>query len=185
MPKYIYIGDAVSVKNVTKNLIEKRALNVSVDIAEHYGERGEYYFENVQKGKWFVKYGIMNTLMFIPPLLAEKLWTGRIENYHIRNDAIFQNLYNIILSMMIAYILFSLAGLYSKSRLINFIYVILVFYSTFLWNFLRAQTFEIFQVLFFLLFYYFIIKFRRSVKRGERKSFYFLSEKLHNLLPPP
>src|SRR6185295_16935508 len=79
------------------------------------------------------------------------------------------NLYNVALSLLIAWYLYQLAGLYVARALTRSLFVLAVFYSTFLWNYLRAQSSEIFQVLFFAGFFYHFMLFVRSKSRAWKQ----------------
>jgi hypothetical protein len=64
------------------------------------------------------------------------------------------NLFNLVLSVAAAAYLALLARRYTTSNATMSIFVIASFYSTFWWNYLRAQTFETYVTLFMLAFYF-------------------------------
>ena len=70
---------------------------------------------------------------------------------------LFLNLLNLILSAATALYLVLLARRYTKSNAVVAIFVLAALYSTFWWNYLRAQTFEIYHTLFLLAFYYHLV----------------------------
>ena len=163
MPKLVYVGDPRAVRCATISLLSKGTISVPSDIAKQFGERGQYFYENVKKDKWYSKYGIMNTLMYVPPLMLEKLLTGNIE-YGSRGT-IYLNIYNTLLTLLIAFFLFKILSFYTESLFVKVVFILTAFYATFMWNYLRAQSFEIYQTLFFLIFYYYLIKFSREVSK--------------------
>jgi hypothetical protein len=147
MPAEEYIGDAMSVRVVTAELINHHRLAVPDEIATTMGPRGECFYQN-KKGNWYSKYGIANPFIYLLPMSAEKLFHG--ETSVPSDDILYLNIFNVILSELSALYLFLIAERYSKSRFIIWIFVLTSLYATFWWNYLRAQTFEIYLTLFVL-----------------------------------
>jgi hypothetical protein len=185
MPKRIYYGDPVAVRYVTINLINRGELSVDPDFAKKrgLGEKGKYYFENVGRGKWYSKYGILNTLMYVPPLLLDKFYHGELKLDNYAKHPMPLNLYNIFLSLIIAVFLFRIMSEYTHSSLVMVAFVLTAFYSCYLWYYLRAQSFEIFQLLFFTIHYYYLVRFRTKVSRitSNCGSYAFVSLLLSNI----
>jgi hypothetical protein len=99
----------------------------------------------------------------VPPMLAERWLTGELPPMARRQRVLMLNLYNIALSVAIAALLFRITGLYASDPFARSAFVLAALYGTFLWNYLRAQSSEIFQVLFFLAFYPCFARFLRSL----------------------
>jgi len=87
----------------------------------------------------------------------------------LKNRVFVLNLYNILFSLGIAAYLYFIALNYGASPKVAVIYVFGCLFGTFLWNYLRAQTFEIFQLCFFLGLYYSLVRYTRLVKSGETR----------------
>ena len=152
MPGEEYPGDAHAVRTETVILLDTGNWAVPQAIAEEYGPRGQYFYRNA-RGSWYPKYGVLNTLLYVPPLALEKIVTGNLE-IESSHRVLFLNLFNVALSGVTAFYLILLAFRYTKSNAVVVIFVLASLYSTFWWNYLRAQTFEIYHTLFLLAFYY-------------------------------
>ncbi len=162
MPQFEYAGDPVNTRFETQHFIESGSLSVSADVAQASGKRGQYYFENVRDGSWHSKYGVLNTLIYVPPLLLEKLLIRTVDNWKAnvpyRVHVLLLNLFNLLLALFIATYLLLLTERYTEKRWIQFSFLVSVFFTTFCWNYLRAQSTEICQLLFFTGFYYHFIR---------------------------
>jgi len=188
MPANICPGDTYASRSESAHLINTGSLGFdysfksvptgeSRDIPEgnfYVGEfldvKGEYFFENDAKQKFFSKYGIMNTIMFLPPLLAEKIFTGHIDDVdNSRGTTFFLNLHNIVLSLICIFYLYQIAGLYSDKEWLKIAFALLSVFSTYLWHYFRAHMHEIFQVVFFLIFYFHFASFLHASRNNEMK----------------
>lgn len=171
-PAIIYQGDAISVRYSTSQLINANRLDVDQSIAQNFGERGQYFFENEAKGQWYPKYGILNTFLYLPPLLWERSVEGplvevqKMTTLQYKSRVFYLNLYNILISLVIATYLYFIALFFNHSAKVAAIYVLSCLFGTFVWNYLRAQTFEIFQLWFFLGLYYSLLRFKHSKLTG-------------------
>ena len=169
MPSRPYIADPVYTRKASINLINKGAINIPVPNIGGGNERGQYFYENVEKSKWYSKYGIMNTLMFTPPLLLEKCYTGQLceKDVFSKQRVFFLNIFNILWTLIFSWFLFKILSFYTNSLLAIVSFIFSALYTTFLWNYMRAQSGEIIQLMFFSIFYYFIIRFKNQ---GSRES---------------
>ena len=182
MPKWIYVGDSISVRAASIRLLTNGELNLPFDFVKSFGngERGAYYCENPESGKWFSKYGVFTTLIFVPPLWVEQITTGRLPMFSeldaagLERRCLILNSYNILLSLLLAgYLYFTAIIYFSKPRQAA-AYVLVVFFGTFLWYYLRAQTVEIFQVLFFTAAYFHLIRADRyAAEHGPEGRYVF------------
>lgn len=179
MPAEEYFGDGIAVRIETIGVINSGRWAVPAEIALQWGERGQYFYENTT-GAFYPKYGILNTLIYLPPLWLQKITTGNLSLYS--DNTISLNLFNIVLSCATAVYLSLLARRYTKSNLTMSIFVIASFYCTFWWNYLRSQTFEIYLTLFFLAFYYHFVSARDPEKRSCRNRQLFLAATFLGLL---
>jgi hypothetical protein len=179
MPAEEYFGDGIAVRTETIGLINSGRWAVPSQIAHEWGETGQYFYENAD-GAFYPKYGILNTLIYLPPLWGQKIATGNLSLYS--DNTISLNLFNIILSCATAVYLALLARRYTNSNRSTTILVIASFYCTFWWNYLRAQTFEIYLTLFFLAFYYHFVSARNSEQRAFRNRQFFIASIFLGLL---
>jgi hypothetical protein len=151
MPAEEYPGDAVAVRLEAISLINSGQWTVPPDIVALAGARGQYFYQNA-KGAWYPKYGVLNTLIYVPTLWFQKVVTGGLT---FESDNTFcLNLFNLVLTGITAAYLALLARRYTTSIAAVWVFVIASFYSTFWWNYLRAQTFETYVTLFMLAFYF-------------------------------
>lgn len=177
MPGYIYPGDAVSIRMSSISVIQTGELSVPAEIAKAFGERGQYFFENTNTDKWYPKYGVMSTLTYLPPLFVEQFFTDELLPYrelnshgHLRRT-LFLNLYNIFLSCALAGYLLALAKRYTSRRWLAYAYIVFAFFGTFLWNYLRAHTVELQQVLFFTAAFFHLVRYHDlATKQDSPKS---------------
>ena len=168
-PREEYQADLRAARFETVSLINNGSLAIPESIATGFGhsERGQFFYQNTARNESFSKYGIINGLIYIPPLLVEKWYTGELP-YRSGNRAIFLNFYNLVLSLASAAYLYGIARKYTSSTPIIFIYILTAFYCTFWWNYLRAQNFEIYQTLFLLAAYYHLTAYSAPPGRGAR-----------------
>jgi hypothetical protein len=155
MPAEEYSGDAVSVRIAAVTLINTGKWAVPADRASTFGERGQYFYQNAS-GNWYSKYGILNTLLYLPILQLEKCIKGELGDSS-DSRPLFLNLFNLVLSCATACYLALIVRRYTKSVTTVWIFVLSAFYATFWWNYLRAQTFEIYVTLFMLGLYYHLV----------------------------
>lgn len=186
MPREFYAGDSHAIRMSSLQLIKNARFGIQEEKAPTLGTmtetEGKYFFHNSDKHKYFSKYGMFNTILFAPPLVAEDILHG-VENFYdyerptashnlpfYTGSLVFMlNLYNIALSLLIAWYFYQIAGLYVARALTRSLFVLSIFYATFLWNYLRAQSAEIFQVLFFAGFFYHFIQFIRSDRKAWKQ----------------
>jgi hypothetical protein len=152
MPAEEYAGDASSARIATVTLINTGKWAVPADKASTFGERGQYFYQNAA-GNWYSKYGILNMLLYVPILQLQKWVTGKLVDV----SPLFLNLFNLILSCATACYLVLIVRRYTRSTATVWIFVLSAFYATFWWNYLRAQTFEIYVSLFMLGLYYHLV----------------------------
>lgn len=143
MPAEQYVGDPLAVRVATWSLLENGRLDVPE--AQVAGERGQYFVQNPETGRWYSKYGELNTVGYLPAMMAEKLWLGRLDP--VNNAAprtLLLNLGNLLLSLVLAALLYALARQYAEP-VPAVLFTLASLYATFGWNYLRAQTTELLQ----------------------------------------
>ena len=179
MPAEEYAGDAITVRIETIGLINSGRWAVPPEIAHEWGPRGQYFYGN-ENGAFYPKYGILNTLIYLPALWIQKIATGNLSLYS--NNTVALNFFNIVLSCATAVYLALLARRHTNSNLTMSIFVMASLYCTFWWNYLRAQTFEIYLTLFFLAFYYHFVSALESRNPAVRNRQLFIAAILLGLL---
>ncbi|MBQ7529268.1 hypothetical protein IJT10_05135 [bacterium] len=121
-------------------------------------ERGQYCFYNERDGKYYSKYGVMNSVFFMAPVVIYNMVGGY--GCSEDSDRLFvavSNGFNLLWAISLALILYKTALLFTEDNYLAALWAWLNLFSGFGWNYLRAQTGEIFQwtlasVLFYLLF---------------------------------
>ncbi|MBV8378323.1 MAG: hypothetical protein JO279_15100 [Verrucomicrobia bacterium] len=165
MPAEEYYGDATSVRIAAVTLINTG--NWAVPAESTYAERGQFFYQNAS-GKWYSKYGILNLLLYVPILQLEKCVTGKLGNAS-DSRTLFLNLFNLFFSAVTACYLVLIVRRYTRSVATMWIFVLSAFYATFWWNYLRAQTFEIYVGFFMLgLYYHLVSGLDRERLTGDR-----------------
>jgi hypothetical protein len=168
MPSEEYAGDAASVRIATVTLINTGKWAVPADRASMFGERGAYFYQNAS-GNWYSKYGILNMLLYVPILQLQKCVMGELDDASDDASPFFLNLFNLFLSCSTAYYLVLIMRRYTTSVATVWIFVLSALYATFWWNYLRAQTFEIYVTLFMLgLYYHLVSGLDRKRVAGDR-----------------
>jgi hypothetical protein len=152
MPAEEYAGDAASVRIAAITLINTGKWAVPPEQASIFGERGQYFYQNAS-GNWYSKYGILNMLLYVPILQLQKCVMGKL----VDASTFFLNLFNLVLSGATALYLVLIVRRYTRSTATVWIFVLSALYATFWWNYLRAQTFEIYVTLFMLGLYYHLV----------------------------
>jgi hypothetical protein len=165
MPAEKYAGDADAVRVQTFTLLNAGEWAIPQEIAASLGQRGQYFYQNAN-GNWYPKYGVLNTLIYAPALWFEQVTPSDLDS---ARNLLALNLTNLVLSSATAFYLVLLSCRYTKSSAVITIFVLASLYSTFWWNYLRAQTFEIYHTLFILAFYYHFVTALRLYRPDENK----------------
>lgn len=177
MPATWWAGDPSAWREETRSLLRDGALHVNTQYAEQIGAPGQYFVFNPERGWWYSKYGLMNSLMALPPTALEAAIHGRIPSVGEQSDLLIFNLYNILLSLLVCGLLYRIAGWYTDRTWVRVVYVLSTFYATFFWYYQRGQGAEIYQVLFFTAAFYFLMIYLRGLRdsRGEPSRKYLLA----------
>lgn len=165
MPALWFPGDPYVWREEARSLLRDGSLHVDAQFAKQSGEYGQYYVFNPRTGRWYSKYGVMNSLMSLPPTLAEYLIHDRIPRVGELPDLLIFNLYNILLSLLVCALLYRITGWYTQRSWVRVACVVSVFYATFFWYYQRAQTSEVYQVLFFTAAFHFLMIYLRGLRR--------------------
>jgi hypothetical protein len=170
MPAMEYPGDAVAVRIETVNFIKTGHFGVPSVIASQFGDRGQYFYNNEKTGEWFPKYGIMNTLVYAPAFWIEHL-LARDGATSGTLKLLTLNIHNLTLMIACCVLFYLTARHFTKSEFASSGFSLCVIFSTFCWNYFRAQTFETHQILFLGVSLYAMIHTMRVLAAGDNKNY--------------
>lgn len=163
MPKLQYIGDPMAIRAAAAHWLNTGKPDVPSQVAESSGQRGQYYFQNPRNGRYYSKYGALNTVGYLPVLTLERSVTGHLPLYNETTArTLLLNAQNLALAVLIALILLEMARLYTDRPWLGMSWVLASLYASFGWNYLRAQTAEISQWLWASLFLYLVLRILRT-----------------------
>jgi hypothetical protein len=166
MPAITISGDPAMWREETRSLLYRHTLAIipaAISDFKPGNEPGQYYVQNPRNGLWYSKYGIVNSLMSFPPLLAQRLIRGDAPGYNARTDPLIFNVWNLFLTLLLAIVLMRLTAFYTERLAVRLLFVVCVFYCTYLWYYLRAQGSEIYQTLFYSAAFLFWLGFERKL----------------------
>jgi hypothetical protein len=167
MPRFFYPGDNFAPRIEVAHWLETGKLGLPFTMkprmAGFFEQRGQYFYENDKREVFFSKYGIGCTLAYLVPTLAERLYKGSA-NPLAQSESMmfFINLWQLVITLGIATYFYLTLGLYTSRRWLQVGLVLLAFYTTYVWNYLRAPTLEIYQMLPFLASFYHMASYLRS-----------------------
>jgi hypothetical protein len=167
MPKEFNLGDSYAIKLSAINLVKTSTFGIRKEHGKELKDllkiKGQYFHENQTDHKYYSRWGFFNTILSaIPEFFGSRTKTSEIlitEKTILRH-----NIFNIFLSLGIGIFLFLIASKYSSSYLSKILFIFSTLYSTFIFHYLRAQSYEIVQLLFSLAFYYFFITYLDNKK---------------------
>ncbi len=156
MPARVYRGDANAARMATSQLILHGSFGIPYDQPEGVPEgfvrnRGQYFYENDARGRYYSKYGVLQSLLYLPAMWAAHLDHGDLKIGQRPREVVFWlNVNNLAVSLLVAVYLLLLAGRFTRRPLVALGLVLCCLYASFVWYYLRAQSTEIFQLWFFL-----------------------------------
>jgi hypothetical protein len=151
MPAFHYRGDNFVARAASISLLQTGDTGIPLEnrhqLADLVDEGDRFFVLNHSKQKLYSKYGIGDSLVYLPPMLAELAYSGKLALLQrTRSLLLFINLYNIVFGLLTALILYRLARLFSNNRTLVAVFVVLSIYTSFLWYYLRSPTMEVYQV---------------------------------------
>lgn len=149
MPGQFLDGDPAAWREEARSIVLHGELAVPEAAAKRFGEPGQYFARNEETGAYYSKYGLMNALMAVPPFAAERLSGRDISERLTYPSLLHHNLWNVALSVVLAWLLYQLAGLYTRRPGVRVAFVLATLYASALWFYQRAQSSELYQALFF------------------------------------
>ncbi len=163
MPAMFWPGDPWIWREETRSILNHGTLAVDPSLVPFAGEPGQTLILNQTNHQFYAKYGVMNSLMSLPPMWVDRVFFHGDPKPMIEPHVVVFNLWNIFLSLLLAWMLLKIAGLYTARDVTRVIFVLCCFYGTYLWYYLRAQSSEIYQALFFAMAFYLLVTFLRKL----------------------
>lgn len=145
-PGEFYAGDPFWMMAQSQSWLDGRD-DVPAELAGH-SERGQYCFFNQDRGKYYSKYGIMNSVFFVPEVAVYNIAAGKNFMEARAGDAslvLVSDIYNLLWSLLLAAVLFWGAVPLCRNQLSSLVYTLSVLFACFGFNYLRAQSGELFQ----------------------------------------
>ncbi|MFM8634983.1 MAG: hypothetical protein ACKOEX_09265, partial [Planctomycetia bacterium] len=152
MPAELYPADPATMREETRSILLHGELAVEDIIARSYrlyDEPGQYVVDNPRNGRSYSKYGSMAAWMYLLPMGAELIIEGELPPIVSPRRVVYLNAFNIVMSLLVAASIYRTARRFDAGAWTAALFVAICFYTTFLWNYLRAQNSEIMQLLFF------------------------------------
>ena len=167
MPAFFYPGDNFASRVEAAHLLETGSFTIPFSFKARmpgfFSERGQYFYEDDERQVLSSKYSVGCTLAYVVPTLAEKLHSGSVDPLAPSPTMLlFINLWQILLSLGFAAYLYLLMGLYTQRPWLRAGLVLASIYTTFVWHYLRAPTFEIFHLMPFVASFYHMVRYLRS-----------------------
>ncbi len=166
MPGQFLDGDPAAWREEARSLALRGELSVPPEFAARFFEPGQYFTKNELTGRYYSKYGVMNALVSLPPLWAEMAAGGDISRAGTYPSLLAFNLWNIALSAILAGLLYALASLYTPRISVRYGFVLATLYCSALWFYLRGQSSELWQLVFFAALFLCFAKFVRTKKEA-------------------
>ena len=190
-PEHLYPGDPYWVRVQAQAWLDGRG-DVPLPYAVHPPmEKGQFFFCCPRNNQYHIKYGVLITAFTAPPIYVWNKLSGRSiwdmadwyqnfirENpswamgYNVcqwdRSLVSVLNYYNLLWSLFLAATLYASALLFCKRPALGVAWTLITLFAGYGWNYLRAQTCEIFQWAMASLFFFCAAWMLRYVKQ-ERK----------------
>ncbi len=172
-PKKFYIGDPYWMRAQAQAWLEGRD-----DIPAQYAsqlEVGQYCFYNQSSGKYYSKYGLFNSLFMLPVVAwwnlsgHPPLYSGDLSSTSFVGGL---NCYNLLWTLGLAAALYWGASLFCQRSEIAAAWTLISLFGSFGWNYLRAQSGEIFQWTMAAIFFAAAVSVLRAKAQSQRISPY-------------
>jgi len=167
MPADFIEGDPTGWREETRSLLLHGELNVPAGYAQRIGEPGQYFVRNERTGLYYAKYGLANALFALPPMWLQQATGGDLSAAGRLPSLFLFNVWYVLLSAVLAGLLYALSGAYSTNVGSRLLYVAGVLYCTFMWFYQRAQSSELYQVILFIAFFMALTAFLRRLAARE------------------
>jgi len=167
MPRYLSAGDPYSWREETRSILRNGTLAVDARTADtmNLHIQGACFDLNPRNGLWYSKFGIMNSLMALPPMLFEKWESGALPAQ--QPSVAITDYWGVLLSLVVCWLLWRLTGRYCQRPLTRILFVVSVFYGTYFWYYQRFQGGEIYQTLFFVAFFHLFVVYLDRLRQND------------------
>src|SRR5262249_61953852 len=118
LPATPYGGDPVAWQAEAESILIRGELSVPISIATNLGEPGQFFVLNHRNGKYYSKYGTLNGILNVIPLLVGQL---------LGDAAVGFGLFSLVLCGLIAYALYDVVGYYARAEWVRVAFVLLCF----------------------------------------------------------
>ena len=163
MPAEFLAGDPHYWREEARSILLSGELHVPVRDERDFIVRGMYLVQNEGNGLYYSKYGIGNALLAVPPMLLGYA-LGWVDLPRGQHSLLLFNLWNVVLSLALAALLYALSATYSRRVGVRVAFVLAALYCTSLWFYQRAQSPEIYLTLFFTAFFIALLRFLHSLE---------------------
>ncbi len=168
LPARLHVGDPYTWRAESINLILRGRLHIPEADATSLGEPDQYFIKNQRDGRYYSKYGVMNGLLNVVPLLLEYAIHKSLPPWDSEFRRLYLGLFSLLLSLLIAWLLFRICLHYTAQSSLAVLYVLLAFFTTYMHYYLRASNTEATQLLFFLAWFERVLRFKASGYRESR-----------------
>lgn len=165
MPAEFLAGDPVAWREEARSVVLTGELHVPAEVALGFGEPGQYFARNERTGLYYSKYGIVNSLLAVPPLWLEGVLGGNVGARLRYPSLLLFNLWYLAIGVALAALLYVATAPYSTRPAVRVLFVCAAFYCTSLWFYQRGQSSESYQVLFFTALFIVLMGFLRPLAR--------------------
>jgi len=167
MPALFYPGDNFSVRAEGIELLTTGQFGIPfsrrAELEALVETRGQYFYENDTRGRFFSKYGVAYTLLSVLPLSIERLICGRLSLVHKSGSLLLLlNLWSIGISWVVIVYMKRLSAWYTQRVWLQWAFVISSCFGTILWFYLRNHAHDALQLAAFLGFVYHSLVFLRA-----------------------
>jgi hypothetical protein len=166
MPGQFLDGDPAAWREEARSLALRGELAVPAAFAAKFFEPGQYFVLNEANGRWYSKYGVMNALVSLPPFWAQAAAGGDISVTGTYPSLLAFNLWNVALSVVLAVLLYSLTAFYTERVWLRVSFVLATLYGSALWFYLRGQSSELYQAVFFSALFLCLARYLRAHGRA-------------------
>jgi len=172
MPKWVYSGDPIAIRASSVSLINNGHLGVPFRdqnaIEKFFMEEGSYFIKNQQKLRYYPKWGPAGPLLYTIPFTFEKILGGEL-NYLQASErsVLLLNLFNMLIALALALYLYLLLGFVTYAFWPRAFTILSTFFATFLWHYLRAQSLEILQCLFFAAYLFHFFSYAQNKQKSK------------------
>lgn len=147
-PENLFPGDANAIRMESRYLIRYHTIGIPPD-HKNFIDSGflpptsyenQYFWENKSSGKFYSRWGVANTVLYAIPIYLSELGI-------IRSEFDGLNILNIVLTVLFAAGIFTIASNFGVRPLYACVLCIVMIYGTYIFFYTRAQTVEIFHLM--------------------------------------